>query len=64
MFLSLFTLAISRNLEMRSPGTATVLNPAGDDAEGLRDLSGTEGSVALVMMEEGLGPGTGLVALS
>ena len=66
--LSLFTLAMPRNLTIKSPGTATVLNPsvvvAGFKALLGTDGDGDDGSVAAVITDDGLGAGTGLVFLS
>ena len=68
--LSLFTLAMPRNLTIKSPGTATVLNPSvvvagfkallGTDGEG----EGDDGNIPAVITDDGLGAGTGLVFLS
>ena len=66
--LSLFTLAMPRNLTIKSPGTATVLNPsvvvAGFKALLGTDGEGDDGNVAAVITDDGLGAGTGLVFLS
>ena len=56
--LSLFTLAMPRNLTIKSPGTATVLNPSVVVA-GFKALLGTDGEG-----DDGPGAGTGLVFLS